>query len=434
MGNFEVTIRQKAHYVEQGKCTGCGSCNTACPVTVPNEFDLGMGTRKAIYIPFPQAVPGQYTIDMDACIKCGICASPSVCEVGAINYDEEDKLVYILVGTIIVSTGYDIIDPTTLLNYGYGKFENIITGLEMERDLSSTGPNLGKPVRPSDGKAPHTIAFIQCVGSRDMREQCGASKKYCSRVCCMYAIKQARQYKEKHPESEVYIYYMDIRAFGKGYEEFYESAAHNFGIKFLRGRVAEILENPDKSLKIRSEDTLLGRPLELDVDLVVLSTGVKAKADTAEVAAKLSIQQSDDKFLMEAHPKLRPVDSLTDGIFIAGMAQGPKDIPDAVGQAKGAAASAAKLMSRGTIEVDPYFAVVMPELCSGCRGCINQCPFGAISFDDRRNVAIINSVKCKGCGTCVATCGSNAIYQNHFTKKQLMDEIRFVLDDNFHCC
>ncbi|QEE16974.1 4Fe-4S binding protein [Promethearchaeum syntrophicum] len=424
VGNFEVKIKHKAHYVDQLKCTGCGACVDSCPVICANSFDLNMSPRKAIYIPFPQAVPGQFTIDIDHCIKCGICALPNICEPGAINYDEEDHYSTIKVGTIIVSTGYDQINPTNLKNYGYGVYENVITGLEMERNLSSTGPNLGKPVCPSNGKPPHSVAWLQCVGSRDNRE---GYHKYCSRVCCMYAIKQARQYKEKHPEAECYIFYMDIRAFGKGYEEFYESSSHDFGIKYMRGRLAEIYQNPDKTLLLRGEDTFLSRPIAINVDLVVLSTGVETRSDSSQVASMLGIQQTSDGFFMEAHPKLRPVDCLTAGIFVAGVAQGPKDIPDAVSQAKGAASGAAILMAKGEVEVDPYYAVVQANLCSGCRSCINLCPYNAISFDDKQKVAYINPIMCHGCGTCVASCPSNAIYQNHFTGDQLMTIITDVL-------
>ncbi|MHA1563509.1 MAG: 4Fe-4S dicluster domain-containing protein [Promethearchaeota archaeon] len=262
------------------------------------------------------------------------------------------------------------------------------------------------------------------MGSRDNRE---GYHSYCSRVCCMYAIKQARQYKEKHPEAECYIFYMDIRAFGKGYEEFYESSSHDFGIKYMRGRLAEIYQNPDKTLLIRGEDTFLSRPIAINVDLVVLSTGVESRSDSSQVATMLGIQQTADGFFMEAHPKLRPVDSLTDGIFVAGVAQGPKDIPDVVSQAKGAASGASILMAKGEVEVDPYYAVVQPNLCSGCRSCLNLCPYSAISFDESLNLAYINPIMCHGCGTCVASCASNAIYQNHFTSDQLMAIIIDVL-------
>jgi heterodisulfide reductase subunit A2 len=428
VGNFEVSIKQKTHYVDFGKCTGCGTCAQVCPVVVGNDFDLGMGPRAAIYLPFPQAVPGKYTLDMDSCIKCGICARPDVCECGAIDYNAKDNLVKIEVGTIIIATGFDPIDPTELFNYGYGRYENVITGLEMERNLSSTGPNLGKPVLPSNGKYPHSVAWIQCVGSRDTRDGC---HEYCSRVCCMYAIKQARQYKEKHPEADCYIFYMDIRAFGKGYEEFYESAGREFGIKFMRGRLAEIYENPDQTLLIRAEDTFLSRPIALNVDMIVLSVGMESKVDAGAIASKLSVQLSSDGFYMEAHPKLKPVDCLTDGIFVAGAAQGPKDIPDAVAQAKGAASGAAILMAEGEVEVEPYFSVVQNSLCSGCRSCINQCPYGAITFDTVLNVARINPALCAGCGTCVSTCPSQAIIQNHFSSEQLMSIIKFVLSGEY---
>ncbi|TFF89919.1 MAG: CoB--CoM heterodisulfide reductase iron-sulfur subunit A family protein [Promethearchaeota archaeon] len=416
VGNFEVTIMKKPHYVDQEKCTACGACVEKCPVTCGNEFDLGMATRKAIYIPFPQAVPGQYTIDMDKCIKCGICARKDVCEPEAINYDDKAEYVKAKIGTIIIATGWDLYDPTELEQYGYGRYPNVITGLQMERLLSSFGPVLGKPVRPSDGKPPHSIAFLQCVGSRNFRE---GGHTYCSRVCCMYATKQARQYKEKHPEAEVYIFYIDIRAFGKGYEEFYESAAENYGIKYIRGRIAEVYEGEDNKIVIRSEDTLLQEPIELAVDMFVLSCGLEARADADKLASLLSVQRSADGFFMEAHPKLKPVDTLTDGIFVAGVAQGPKDIPDTVAQAKGAASSAAALMAQGEVEIEPYYAVVIEHLCSGCRSCQSLCPFGAIDFDEFKKVAVVNPALCKGCGTCVAACPSQALIQNHFANFQL---------------
>jgi heterodisulfide reductase subunit A len=424
VGNFEVTIMKKPHYVDQEKCTACGACVENCPITVGNEFDLGMATRKAVYIPFPQAVPGQYTIDMNACVKCGICARPDVCEPGAIKYDDKPEYMKVKVGTIIVATGWELFDPTNLKQYGYGRFPNVINSLQMERLLSSFGPVLGKPVRPSDLKPPHSIAFLQCVGSRDFRE---GGHTYCSRVCCMYATKQARQYKEKHPEADVYIFYMDIRAFGKGYEEFYESASESYGISYIRGRIAEVYEGENHSIIIRSEDTLIQTPIELEVDMLVLSCGIEACADAADVASLLSVQRSADGFFMEAHPKLRPVDTLTDGIFVAGVAQGPKDIPDTVAQAKGAASSAAALMAQGEVEIEPYYSVVLEHLCSGCRSCQSLCPFGAIDFDEVNNVAVVNPALCKGCGTCVSACPSGAMVQNHFADFQLESIINVAI-------
>jgi heterodisulfide reductase subunit A len=425
VGNFTVTVRQKSKYIDSKKCTGCGDCATNCPVTAPNEFDINMSTRKAAYLPFPQAVPGIYTIDMEHCIKCGIC--DAICQPKAVNLEMPDKLLQIEVGTIIVATGYDAYDPTEMKEYGYQRYPNVITGMEMERLLSSTGPTLGKPIRPSDGEAPHSVGFLQCVGSRNCRP---GRNQYCSRVCCMYAIKQARQYKEKHPEADIYIFYMDVRAFGKGYEEFYEIASREYSINFVRGRLSEVYEDSsDKGIVLRGEDTLLQTPLEIKVDMLVLSVGLEPRADSTKITQLLSIQKSGDGFYLEAHPKLRPVDTLTDGIFIAGVAQGPKDIPDSVAQAKAAAASAAILMSKGEVEIEPYYSIINPDFCSGCKACIEQCPFGAISFDEVAGISVINSAKCKGCGTCVATCPSGAIIQNHFNEEQLMAVIHSVLKD-----
>jgi heterodisulfide reductase subunit A len=420
VGNFEVTIKKKPHYVDQIKCNGCGICVDPCPISVGSEFELGLATRKAIYVPFPQAVPSEYTIDMDACIECGICAREDVCEPGAINYDDKPEYITVKIGTIIVATGYDEYDPSGLKQYGYQKYDNVITGLQMERLLSSFGPVIGKPVKPSDLKDPHSIAFLQCVGSRNFRE---GGNKYCSRVCCMYATKQARQYKEKHPEADIYIFYMDIRAFGKGYEEFYESAARDYGINYVRGRIAEVRENPlNKNIIIRAEDTLLQQPIELEVELFVLSTGIEPRADSDSITTLLRIQKSADGFFLEAHPKLRPVDTLTEGIFIAGVSQGPKDIPDSVSQAKAAAASAIALMAKGEVEIEPFFAVIHADRCSGCGMCIQNCAYGAIDYvDDRRfgTIASVNVALCKGCGACSGNCRSSAIDIIGFSSEQL---------------
>ena len=419
IGNFDVTILKKPHYVDQVKCTACGICVDSCPITVGNEFELGLATRKAIYVPFPQAVPGQFTIDMDNCIKCGICERIDVCEPEAIKFDDEPEYLKVKVGTIIVATGWDLYDPTELKQYGYGRYPNVITGFQMERLLSSFGPVIGKPVRPSDLKEPHSIAFLQCVGSRNFRE---GGNQYCSRVCCMYATKQARQYKEKHPDADIYIFYMDIRAFGKGYEEFYESAGRNYGINYVRGRIAEVIEDDNHNVIIRAEDTLLQQPIELTVDLFVLSCGLEPRADADVITSLLRIQRSADGFFLEAHPKLRPVDTLTEGIFIAGVAQGPKDIPDAVAQAKGAASSAAGLMAKGEVEIEPFFAVIRPERCIGCGMCVENCAYGAIELvDDKRfgTIAKINEALCKGCGACSGNCRCSAIDIKGFTGEQI---------------
>lgn len=422
VGNYIVKIKKKAKKIDHEICTSCGVCAEVCPITAPNEFDMGLGHRTAAYIPFPQAVPSQYTINDDDCIRCGICVTN--CEVGAIDLEQQDEIIEITVGSVIICTGNDIFDPSGISRYGYNKYKNVVTGIEMERLLSSYGPTLGKLKRPSDHETPQKIAFLQCVGSRDFQD---GAHSYCSRVCCMYAIKQARIFKEKHPESEVYIFYMDIRAFGKGYEEFYEISAREYGINFIRGRIGEVYEEPDGGLLIIGTDTLLGERLELKVDMLVLSSGLESRKDAKEVARLFAIQCTEDGMFMERHPKLFPVDSLTDGVFIAGTCVSPRDIPDSIAQAKAAASSADNFMVLGEVAIDPYYAYVLPEKCSGCKSCISMCPYEAIFFDDLDKVSVINTLKCKGCGACMVTCPSEAIVQNHFTKKQILGELESIL-------
>jgi heterodisulfide reductase subunit A len=416
VGNFEVTVKQRPRYVDVEKCTSCGDCAEVCPVDVPADFDANLTYRNAIYVPFAQSVPSAYVLDMDSClgvdvVRCGKCHDE--CEAEAINYDDKEKLIEFTVGTIIVTTGYNVFDATQKQEYGYLEFPNVVNIMEVERMLSSSGPTQGHVVRPSDLAEPEKIVYIQCVGSRDQQ-----TNQYCSRVCCMTAIKQARMLRDK-TGADIYIFYIDLRTFGKGYEEFYEETAAA-GVNFIRGRVGEIQQDDETyNLIVRGEDTLLSKPMELeDVDLVVLSTGIVAPESVDKVAKALNLSRSPDGFLLEAHPKLRPVETFGDGIFIAGMAQGPKDIPDTVAQAKGAASGAMALMGRGKITLEPYYSVVDEDKCAGCHMCISVCPYNAIAANER-NHAEVNPALCKGCGTCTAACPNGAITSQHYTDGQI---------------
>jgi heterodisulfide reductase subunit A len=415
VGNFKAIVAMNPRYVINELCTGCGDCAKVCPIEVPNEFDGNLGPRKAIYIPFPQAVPQTYTVDIDHCIECYKCVD--ACEPRAIDLAQNTQEVEIDVGTIIVSTGFDPFDPSAKEEYGFGIYENVITGLELERILSPSGPSGGKIVRPSDGKPPRRVAFVQCVGSRDEK-----SHSYCSRVCCMYATKQALLIKEKIPEAKVSIFYTDLRAFGKGYEEFYQRAQTE-GVLYIRGRVAEISEDPkSNNLILRAEDTLTGELIDADADLAVLSIGLIPTLETGSLCRILNISTSPDGFLREAHPKLRPMDTLVEGIFIAGVAQGPKDIPDDVAQASGAAQRASNLMTVGEATIEPITAEVKEDSCSRCLICMSACSYNALTVDEKA-VQVVE-ILCKGCGACAAACPSDAIEMRHFTDGQILAELK----------
>lgn len=421
IGNFKVKVEKKPRYIDEELCVGCGSCVEVCPIEMPNYFDEGIGMVKAAYIPFPQAVPLCSTIDKDYCIECKLC--DQICERGAVKHDQESEFIDLEVGTIIVATGYDPYDPTEKLEYGYGVHTNVITAMEIERMINASGPTEGKVLKPSDMEKPKRVAFIHCVGSRD--EKIG--KPYCSRVCCMYSMKNAQLIKDKMPDSEVTLYYMDIRAFGKGFEEFYKNSQEKYGIKFVRGRPAEILENEDLTLTVRGEDTLLNKVTEYDYDLVVLSIGLIPPEGSEQLRQTIGLSKSGDGFLMEAHPKLRPVDTLTDGVYLAGVAQGPKDIPDAVAQGSGAAARAAIPMVKGEVEIEPIVATNDEDICGACEVCVELCPYGAVAIEGDQ--ATINVALCKGCGTCVGACPSGAMDQQHFKTDQIMAQIEAALED-----
>ncbi len=425
IGNFKVLLEQKPRYVIADLCTGCGDCAPVCPIEVSNEFEEGIAPRKAIYIPHSQASPLLYTIDLDNCIKCYKCVD-ACGKLDAIDFGQQPKQTWLDVGSIIVATGFDSFDPTPLEEYGYGHYDNVITTLELERINNSAGPTAGRIMRPSDGKMPESVAFVQCVGSRDERFQI-----YCSGFCCMYTIKNAIQWKLEHPDTDITIFYMDIRTPAKGYEEFYRRG-REMGIRFIQGRPSRITQDEQTgNLFVQAEDQSLGRVIELESELVVLSTAAVPRADAEDVGSILNISRSPSGFFMEYHPKLRPVDSPTDGVFLAGAAQGPKDIPSSVAQGAGAAARAARILGSDTWEIEPIVAVVWDDRCVMAQGkkcgiCATKCPYNAI-ITQEGIAANVTAAKCHGCGGCVAECPHNAITQMHFTDAQIFAQLRALL-------
>ncbi len=428
VGNFKVKIRRNPRFVLADKCTGCGECKDACPIEFPNEWDMNLGTRKAISVPFDQAVPLIYTINKDYCIECYKCVD--ICGAReAINFEQPPEEIDIEVGAIIVATGYDIYLPYDMPLLGYGKYPNVITSMEFERLILAAGPTSGKVIRASDGKKPHTIAFIQCVGSRDKNKY-----PYCSNYCCMYTLKHVVQLKEKYKEDvEIYVFYIDIRSPGKGYEEFYDRAREG-GVNFIRGRVSRIDEDPKThNLILHSEDANLGVPIEVEAEMVVLATASIPKQGSDELARVLNLTRGADGFFMESHPKLKPLEAPTDGIFFAGACQGLKDIPYSVSQGSGAASKAATVISKPTWKIEPIVSVVDASRCRNvtakCGICAERCPYGSIKIEPNKPAQIITA-SCHGCGTCVAECPQDAITQLHFTDAQILAQIRAALEND----
>jgi len=431
IGNFEVTIKQKARYVDPATCTGCGSCYQKCPVKkIPSEFDAALGNRTAIYTPFPQAVPNKPVIDAEHCLmltkgKCGVCAK--ICPTGAINYDDEDKEVKVKVGAIVVATGFRLWDHSAYGEYGAGKLADVIDGFQFERLASAGGPTGGEIRRPSDGQVPKTVVFIQCCGSRDPKR----GVEYCSKICCMYTAKHAILYRHKVHDGRAVVFYMDVRAGGKGYDEFVRRAIETDGAEYVRGRVSRIYRRADGKLIVRGADTLAAVPVTIEADLVVLADAIVPQTASGDLAQMLGIAYDTNGFYSEAHPKLRPVETATAGVFLAGACQSPKDIPDSVAQASAAAAKALALFSQPELEREPIVACVNQEMCVHCRACITACPYAAIEdhdITDRkgnvvRTVAQVNEGLCQGCGTCVAVCRSNCIDLKGYTDEQVLAEI-----------
>jgi len=431
VGNFDIKVRRKPRYVHTDLCTGCGLCAEACVLhggkgrlLVPSEFDEGMGKRAAAYIPFAQAIPLKATIDPNSCLwlvkgKCSL-KCQDVCGTDAIDFEMEESFVDFRVGSIIVATGYQMWDPAKIPDYGYGNSPNIITGLEFERLTNAGGPTAGE-ILTAEGKVPEKVAIVHCVGSRDER-----AHSYCSRFCCMYSLKQAHQIKEK-TGAEVYSIYMDMRTFGKDYEEFYRRNREE-GIQFIQGRPSQVTVDPETGrLYIDVEDILLGQVVELDADMVVLATAIEPPENAGEVGSMFGIGRTPDGWYAEAHPKLRPVETATAGVFLAGCAQGPRDVPDTVAHAGAAAAEVVQLFNQGVVTISPTIAEVNPEKCVGCGECILSCPYTAI-WQNNELKAEVNPALCKGCGTCAAACLSGAITALHFTDDEIVAQIDGLLE------
>jgi len=430
VGNFSVQVRRKARHVREDLCTGCGTCVEKCPwKKIPSEFDLGLGVRSAIYFPFPQAVPRIPIIDTENCVyflrgKCRACEK--FCQRGAIDFDQHDKMIEIEVGAIILATGFQNFDPRRAPQYGYSNLDNVITSMEMERMINSGGPTQGE-VHLKNGRKPEKIALLHCVGSRGDSVSEGDEHEYCSRVCCMYSLKLARLIRD-YVDAEVIEFYRDMRTFGKDYETFYERVK-NQGVHLIRFERDVRVEQNSAGLSVSFKDIYTGEDMDVHVDMVVLSTGMEPHADQAQVGQIFGISRSPDGFFLEKHPKLAPVETATDGVFLAGTCQGPKDIPDSVAQGAAAAAAALCLLDSGTVTLEPFTSFVVQERCGGCHTCEGLCPYGAITMEllDDREVASVNEVLCKGCGACVAACPSGAMVQHGYTREQVMSEIEGVL-------
>ena len=409
IGDFTVMVEHKPRYIDDVKCNGCGNCSTVCPVYAPNEFDCNIGPRKAIYKPFAQAVPNIVTIDMDHCIKCRLCVK--ACELEAINFDQRPKVTELHIGTIIVATGFEEYKPYGI--YGYGEYENVITQNEFERLLAPNGPTLGHLRRISDDKAPKHIAVLQCVGSRDRTKNL-----HCSGYCCMVGIKNAKLAKLHDPDTEITVCYMDIRAAGKDLEEYY-TRSRKHKIKYLRGNVSEVAEDPEtKNLILTVEDTLSNQIKTIEADLVILSAAMVPGEGTVDIANLLKLERSPDGFIKEFHSRLSPIDTKVPGIYLAGACQGPKSVAETVASAKGAAAAASGPLITRKYEMELIKAIVDDERCSSCTLCVLSCPYDAITMDES-GIAKVNEVRCRGCGTCSSVCLSSAITLRYYRDGQL---------------
>ena len=434
VGNFKVQIRRKARFVDEKKCTGCGECMQKCPSKKGlNDFNMGLNTRPAIYIPFAQAIPNVAIIDPEQCLKikngkCGLCAMK--CNVNAIDYTQKDEIIEREYGAIVVATGYKPISLENFNEYGYSSYKDVVTSLELERLMNAAGPSDGHLVRPSDHKEPKVITFIQCVGSRDTS---GCGKPYCSKICCMYTAKHAMLIREKYPDTEVHVFYIDVRTPGKNYEEFFRRAVEQYGVDYIKGMVGKVYEE-DGKLMVQGSDLINNEQIVIPSDLVVLAAAIEPNPSVRNIATMVTASIDTNNFLTEAHAKLRPVESPTAGIFLSGVCQGPKDIPETVSQASACAAKVIGLLAKDKLKCNACVSHSDEMLCTGCSVCANVCPYGAITYVDKefrlgggktekRRVAVVNDAVCQGCGACTVACPSGAMDLKGFASKQIMAEV-----------
>jgi len=419
VGNFVTKIKIKPSYIDEGKCNYCGLCLEKCPVTCLSEFDRGLAKRKAIYVTPAETMSREVLIDSGNCLhfngdECHACEE--ICPTKAIDFLQQETTAEETVGAIVVATGYELWDKKNIPEYESDP--DVIDGLQFERILSPSGPTRGEIRRPSDGKVPKQIVFISCCGSRDPEH----GFIYCSRVCCMYIAKQAVIYSRNIPDGQAYVFYIDIRSDSKGYEEFVSSTMEEERVLYLRGRVSKLFRDGDK-IKVWGSDTLSGKSVEISADLVIMATAMTPREGAMELARKLNVTVDDIGFLTEAHPKLRPVETLTTGIYLAGTVQWPRDIPDTIASTGGAVSKVLSMFSRKELLHEPTVAWPDEEVCSGCGICASVCTYNAIEIDPIKRVAKVNEAVCEGCGACIASCPSGAMRHKNWNARQFMEMI-----------